>query len=192
MIEQTVPGELRSERLRYRPWRVGDAPHLAPILEANREHLAGWIPRHVADPLPVPELAARLSGFTAEFESDREWRYAIVSVDRDEILGEVSLFPRNWKERTTYSNADRAEIGYWLQADVTGRGFATEAARTMLDLASALPGIRRVEIRCDARNIASAAVPRRLGFTLATPVEESSMIWCMDVSRPAASRREAP
>jgi RimJ/RimL family protein N-acetyltransferase len=189
MIERTMPGELRSKRLRYRPWRAEDAPQLLPILEANREHLAGWIPRHVAEPLPVPELAARLRGFTAEFESDREWRYAIVSADREEILGEVSLFPRNSRERTTYSDADRAEIGYWLKADATGRGFATEAARIMLGLASALPGIRRVEIRCDTRSIASAAVPRRLGFTLATPVEEASMIWSMDVSRPAASRR---
>lgn len=54
--------------------------------------------------------------------------------------------------------------GYWLRADATGRGYATEATRAAMAVAAALPGITRLEIRCDPRNTRSAAVPRRLGF----------------------------
>jgi RimJ/RimL family protein N-acetyltransferase len=37
-------------------------------------------------------------------------------------------------------------------------------------LALTLPGIERVEIRCDAANTRSSAVPRRLGYRLVRQV----------------------
>ena len=94
-----VPLGLRTARLLLRPWRPDDATELLPVLEANRAHLGPWIPARVANPAPLPDLAARLAEFAEE---------------------------------------------------MTAR----------------LPGILRAEIRCDARNAPSAAIPRRLGFTL--------------------------
>ena len=58
------------------------------------------------------------------------------------------------------------EIGYWLRSDATGRGVMTRATARVTDIALALPGIERVEIHCDAANVRSAAVPRRLGYRL--------------------------
>ena len=72
--------------------------------------------------------------------------------------------------------ADRVELGYWLDAAVTGRGLATEATRALFDVAAALPGLSHAEIRCDSANTASAAVPRRLGFHLAS-VEGHDQVW---------------
>ncbi len=80
------------------------------------------------------------------------------------------------------------EIGYWIAAAHTRRGYATAGARALTDAAFALPGVERVEIRCDEANQASAAVPRRLGFTLeevidrpaAAPAETGrGMIWAI-------------
>jgi RimJ/RimL family protein N-acetyltransferase len=42
----------------------------------------------------------------------------------------------------------------------------TRAAKALTELGLGLPGVARVEIRCDAANLRSAAVPRRLGFRL--------------------------
>jgi RimJ/RimL family protein N-acetyltransferase len=56
------------------------------------------------------------------------------------------------------------EIGYWLRTDATGAGYATEAVKLLVRLAFDLLQAERIEIRCDARNARSAAVPRRLGF----------------------------
>jgi len=149
-----------------RSWRADDAVRLQPILAVNWDHLSPWIPAHVADPATVPLVAERLAGFEADFAADREWRYAMLSVDERDVLGEIALFPRSATGRVAYENADRAEIGYWLRSDWTGRGLVTEAARAVLDVAIALSQVSLVEIRCDARNGASAAVPRRLGFVL--------------------------
>jgi RimJ/RimL family protein N-acetyltransferase len=161
-----APHELTTARLHLRPWRATDAPALLPILDANQDHFASWIPRHVSEPVPLPQLAARLEARAADFAADRAWRYAHFRRDDDCLLGEVSLFPRNAQGRVPLADADRVEIGYWLRRDATGQGLATEAARAMLDLAHAMPQGRLVEIRCDPRNTPSGAVAQRLGFTL--------------------------
>jgi RimJ/RimL family protein N-acetyltransferase len=60
---------------------------------------------------------------------------------------------------------DVLEIGYWVHADHVRQGLATEAARLLTAAAFAVPGIVRVEIHHDRANLASRAVPARLGFT---------------------------
>ena len=137
------------------------------MLEANHAHLAPWIPKRVAQPGTVGEIATRLAGFEREFDAGREWRYGLFRLADDAVLGEVGLFPRDAERRVAFGEADRIEIGYWLRADCTGSGLATEAARAALAIASSLDGLTQVEIRCDPRNAPSAAIPRRLGFTLA-------------------------
>ena len=187
-----VPVEIRTERLCLRPWRGEDAGALHAILVANYEHLAPWIPARVATPAVVPLLAERLAAFGAEFGADREWRFAMLTSDERTILGEVDLFPRSATGRVALPDADRAEIGYWIRADETGRGFVTEAVVAVIDVARRTGRFTHLEIRCDARNAASAAVPRRLGFELAGTTEEPPaspetpgvqlQIWNLDLS----------
>jgi RimJ/RimL family protein N-acetyltransferase len=170
-----APSEFRTTRLHIRRWQPSDAIALESVLAANVEHLAPWIPWRVAEPLPAPQLADRLQEFGAAFDADREWRYAVFEADVGRILGDVGLFPRNATGRVPFDAADHVEMGYWLRADATGRGYATEAARAALEVALSLPGIARVLIRCDERNAASAAIPHRLGFRLAATVVESGV-----------------
>lgn len=160
----SVPHAIRTERLLLRPFCAEDAHALLPVLEANQDHLSRWIPEHVWRPVPLPKLAARLDRFAAAFAEDREWRYAILSPDGTTMLGEVDLFPRAAAGRVPYAQSDAAEIGYWLRADMSGQGLATEAARAMLEVARSLPRITQVLIRCDQLNVPSGAVPARLGF----------------------------
>lgn len=170
-----APNQIRTRRLLLRPWRADDAEALLPVLEANQSHLGPWIPARVAEPAPLPQLTARLAAFAADFEADREWRYALLAPGDGRVLGEISLFPRSAEGRVPYAAADRAEIGYWLRADATGMGLASEAAQAMVDLAETMPTLRGVEIRCDARNGVSAAIPRRLGFELSDRVTSAGL-----------------
>jgi RimJ/RimL family protein N-acetyltransferase len=159
------------------------------VLEANVDHLGGWIPAHVSAPAPLNELELRLAGFADDFRAGRNWRFGIFSADQSDVFGEVSLFPRSAERRVDFASADRLEIGYWLRYDFTGLGYATEAARAMLGLAMAMPEINSIEIHCDPGNTASAAVPLRLGFRLirsgsepgsAPPDSETGMLWAHD------------
>jgi RimJ/RimL family protein N-acetyltransferase len=167
-----VPTELRTERLVMRPWRAEDATALHPILVANRDHLRPWIPARVATPAPVTELAERLASFGDDFASGREFRYGLFAPDAGDLLGEAGLYPRSATERVSFADATCIELGYWLRADRTGRGLVTEASRALVAVAETLPHMTHVEIRCDARNAPSAAIPKRLGFALATTLIE--------------------
>jgi RimJ/RimL family protein N-acetyltransferase len=161
------------------------------VLTANAEHLGGWIPAHVATPVPLPELVLRLAGFAVDFRTGRSWRFGMFSLDESDILGEVSLFPRSATGRVAAAVANRMEIGYWLAASVTGYGYATEAARAMLAVATRQPGMTCVEIHCDPRNVRSAAVPQRMGFrpeppggnsTTSPSPGSSSQVWVQSLA----------
>ena len=171
-IARGVPEELRTARLLLRRWRPSDAVSLQPVLATNVSHLAPWIPWRVAEPLDVGPLANRLMEFATAFDETREWRYGLFALADAAVLGEVSLFPRNSAGRVALDAADHLEIGYWVRADRTGEGLATEAARAARDIAAGIAGIRRITIHCDERNAASAAIPKRLGFHLAAVVTE--------------------
>ncbi|MGZ8414793.1 MAG: GNAT family N-acetyltransferase [Gemmatirosa sp.] len=188
-MRPTTPNAIHMPRLLLRRWHPDDAPLLQAVLDANAAHLLPWIPSHVATSAPLPALAARLASYRDDFEAGRAWLYAILTPDATRLLGGVGLYPRTADARVPADAADRVEIGYWLRADATGMGHATEAARAMLDLARTLPGLGRVEIRCDSRNASSVAVPRRLGFRherteIAAGATDgaSLMIWTLDVT----------
>jgi ribosomal-protein-serine acetyltransferase len=165
-----------------RPWRAEDAHALGPILDVNYAHLGPWIPSRIATPAPLPELEARLRKFAEDFGTADEWRYAMLTADAEVLLGEISLFPRSSSARVPYAQSDRIEIGYWIRKDMTGRGLVTEAVRAALEMVAADPRFTCVEIRCDARNVPSTAVPARLRFTLAQTVADGDValqIWTL-------------
>lgn len=175
-MHATIPSPLRTQRLLLRPWAPDDAAALAPVLAANVAHLGDWIPRHVSTPLPPAELKLRLAGFAADFASEKAFRFAMLTPDGVRLLGEADLFPRDATRRVALAEADRVELGYWLDAAATGKGLATEATRALMEAAAAIPGMTQAEIRCDVANVASAAIPQRLGFHLAA-VEGETQVW---------------
>ena len=58
------------------------------------------------------------------------------------------------------------EIGYWVHVAHVRHGYATEMSEALTHLAFGIDEIDRVEIHHDKANVASAGVPRRLGFEL--------------------------
>jgi len=178
-----VPESILTERLLLRCWKVSDAEKLLPILKSNVDHLKDWIPERVSAPAPLTELKRRLTSFNNDFISQKEFRFAIFSNEEKELFGEVSLFPRSADERVHLNIADRVEIGYWLRSDATGLGYAMEASKAMIELSNSFLKMKRIEIRCDAANVPSAAIPKKLGFILAEIMPDQDpdkMIWFLE------------
>lgn len=74
-----------------------------------------------------------------------------------ELVGDVILF---WHSRLHSGG----ELGYVLNPDFAGQGYATEAANAMLRLGFEELGLHRVVARIDERNEPSARLARRLGL----------------------------
>lgn len=148
-------------RLVVRRWRAVDAPLLREAIDASLPELQRWMPWARHEPVPVADLAIRMAGFEDAWDAGREFTYGIFPPGEREAWGSCGIHPRGDQPELP---PDHAEIGYWIRTDVSGRGYATEAARALLDVAVRLQGLGHVEIRCAPDNVRSAAIARRLGL----------------------------
>ena len=58
------------------------------------------------------------------------------------------------------------EIGWIFREDMRGKGYATEAAKALMDYAFNVLNAEKVQAHCDSRNQASEKVMKKLGMTL--------------------------
>lgn len=146
------------EGLSLRRFGPADAGALATAVRESLEHLRPWMPW--ADESAADEgfQRRRLRGLLHRSASGQEWQYALER-DDDRLLGSFGL--------VAHKRPATIEIGYWVHVDATGHGYATRAARALTNAALELDGVDTVCIRCDEANARSAAVPAKLGFTLA-------------------------
>jgi len=61
-------------------------------------------------------------------------------------------------------DGDRAEFGFLVHRKHWGRGYATEAARAVVEWMTSLPAVHRVQATGDIGNVASARVLEKLGL----------------------------
>ncbi len=89
----------------------------------------------------------------------RRFQLAIIRGSDDRLIGNCGL-------RRAPDNDDDAELGYELDPDCWGQGYATEAASAMVQFGFDGLGLRRITSWCIADNAASSRVLERLGFRL--------------------------
>ncbi|MBA2285408.1 MAG: GNAT family N-acetyltransferase [Ktedonobacteraceae bacterium] len=148
--------ELQGERVLVRPYRESDARDLFEAVGESREHIRPWLPFADAHQ-SVEESQDWIIHQMANWLLREQVTLGIWEQATNRYLGGIGLHPHNWESRLF-------EIGYWLRASATRRGYMTEAVRLLTDFALNDLAATRVQIRCDERNMHSAAVPRRLGF----------------------------
>jgi len=151
-----LPEWIEGEGVLLRRWRVEDAELQHRAVAESLEHLRPWMPWVAHEMQPLARRREMLAGWEREWEENGDAYLAVVVEGR--IAGSSGLHRRR--------GPGALEIGYWVHPDFVGRGIATTVARLLTDAAFALDGIERVEIHNDRANQASAAVPRRLGYTL--------------------------
>ncbi len=142
---------LRTERLRVRPWTTdaGDLARLADLY--GREELTRWLGG--ALPVPPVELVDRWARIHALDD-----RYGAWAVERaDHVVAGTVLF------KPLPNGVGEVEVGWHLHPDSWGRGYATEAARAVIDRGFRA-GVPEVYAVVRPGNVASVAVCRRLGM----------------------------
>jgi RimJ/RimL family protein N-acetyltransferase len=151
-----LPERIEGDGLVLRRWRVADAELQHAAVVESLEHLRPWMPWVADEPQPLGRRREMLAGWEREWEEGGDVYLAVVVDER--IAGSTGLHHRR--------GPGALEIGYWIHPAFARRGLATTVTRLLTDAAFAVDGIERVEIHHDKANVASAGVPRRLGFTL--------------------------
>ena len=149
---------IETKRLIVRCYKPSDGPLLAESITESLDHLRPWMPWAHGEPEPVEEKIQRVKRFRGMFDLGQNFVYGIFNQDDTKLLGGTGLH--------TGSLESDLEIGYWIHKDHVNEGLATESTAALVKVAIEIIHIHRIEIHCDPANVASAAIPRKLGFTL--------------------------
>ena len=180
---------IETERLVARCYAPTDAPRFRAGLDENDQYLRPWIPWMRDEPQTLEQTTLRMRRTRAAFDSDSDFRYGLFDPSEETFLGEIALLTR--------AGPGAREVGYWIDRRHAGRGLATEAAAAVVRVAFEIDRVDRLEIHHSAENVASGAVPKRLGFTLdatmrrrahdADDVVRDMMIWSLYADEYASS-----
>lgn len=102
------------------------------------------------------DFIARSIAETTE-EPRKNYNFAAVRKSDNRLIGGVGIMIASIENRS-------AELGYVFHKDAWGQGYATEAARKLLEMAFGQLNMHRVFARCFAENSASENVMKKLGM----------------------------
>ncbi|MCR4267868.1 GNAT family N-acetyltransferase [Nitratireductor sp. ZSWI3] len=143
---------LVTERLVLRIPRDDDVTELVEL--ANNRRLAEMLAR-----MPHPYRLMDANAFLTRVRHGAAsgCTYAITLSESGAFIGCAGLEPRE----------HGLEIGYWIGEPYWGRGYATEAAHALVDLAFRATDIDRLNVSCRVTNSASRRVIHKCGFQYA-------------------------
>lgn len=145
--------ELQGRLCRLRSYQPGDTAALCVV--ADDYMVARWMAQRFPHPYTLRDAQDWLAVTTAETRS------IYLAIEVEGILaGGMGV------EVLDGERAGTALFGYWLGRAYWGRGIATDASRTLADVALGLGGLRRLEASVFAPNVASARVLEKSGFQL--------------------------
>jgi RimJ/RimL family protein N-acetyltransferase len=153
-----IPETIQTNRLLLRAPRSKDGPAIHAAVLASLPELRQWM-SWAQEPLDEAGYTSSMTRAAADFATREELRYLIWDPAGQELIGSSGFHSLNWQ-------VPKGEIGYWLASKYVGQGYATETAQALTEFGFGPLGFRRIEIRCDSRNHASAAVAHRLGYGL--------------------------
>jgi RimJ/RimL family protein N-acetyltransferase len=139
---------LETERLILRAPRLGDAKTVAKL--ANDRRIAENTAR-----IPHPYGVADAKQFISSVNQTGSEVAFLITLADDEVIGGCGI---------ARPDGDTPELGYWLGVCYWGKGYATEAARAVIDYAFTAFGYDLLHSSARVTNPASRRVLEKCGF----------------------------
>nr|WP_318539462.1 GNAT family N-acetyltransferase [Terribacillus saccharophilus] len=145
---------LETERLLIRPYTTEDLPFLESLVSDPR------VVRYIGNGKPRTKEGARLffNWNLSHYKEDQPYGlHVVVEKETEEKIGHAGLVPHGKAE---------VELGYWIAPDHWGKGYATEAAMALKDIALHELKAESLIAKIQSGNIDSQTVAFKLGLTL--------------------------
>lgn len=145
--------ELKTKRLVLRPVNIKDAESIfAYRSDAITNQYQGWIPKTIDDThVFISKVSAKINVYDTWFQ------FAIVSSETGELIGDIGI---HFLDIENY----QIELGCTLAKTQQGKGFASEALRTIINYLFEDLNKHRISCSIDPHNIASIKLFEKLGF----------------------------
>jgi aminoglycoside 6'-N-acetyltransferase len=146
---------IATERLVLRRFRLSDVPtFVAYRSDPDVARYQSW-----TAPISTSQAKRLVKELSRGDPGEPGWfQYAIERVADGTHIGDVGV--------NLHGNRMQADIGFTLAAAEQGHGYMTEAVCAVLSDLFAVRRLLRVSAECDARNVRSARLLERVGFTL--------------------------
>ena len=152
-----LPTEFTSERLLLRRYRPDDITLYSQMLHNNTQHLYEFLPSFLIDVHGEEDIKTWFDRQSTEWSARTLFIFGVWDKVTGVYVGESYLANPDW-------DVPRIEVGYFIVQASTGKGYATEAARATIQFAFEHMQVLRVELRCNADNVASRRVAEHCGF----------------------------
>ena len=147
ILRESSTPVLETERLTLRAPRLGDAKAIAAL--ANDRRIAENTTR-----IPHPYRVADAEAFITQVNRGDDELALLITRD-DEPIGACGL---------AQLDGPTPDLGYWLGAPYWGNGYATEAARAVIDYAFTALDLAALQAGARVTNPASRRVLEKCGF----------------------------
>jgi len=143
------------DTLSLRVLEPSDAEALYALIDRNREYLRPWF-RWAPNVKDAGEVRQRLEQELHGYEKHGTAYCGVIAESK--LVGLVYLCDHDLRN-------NRAEIGYWLDQNEQGKGYALRASKTMVDYCFGILEVERVSVNAELNNARSRGLAERLGFT---------------------------
>lgn len=103
-----------------------------------------------------------------EYRAGRELTWLMELKENHKVIGEIVLYDFRLKKQ--------ADIGYRINKDYWGKGYAPEAGQAMVKIAFERMDLTRLQIRCFTNNNGSIRVAQKLGFTQEGKIKQGAIL----------------
>jgi RimJ/RimL family protein N-acetyltransferase len=153
-----IPECIETERLYLRPYRLGDGPMLYAAGMRNQEHLAEFESDNLLLFLKSEAQTEEIiDSLAADRAAHKCFLIGIFEKASNQWVGQVYIGPTNW-------DLPEFTIGYVADVNYEGKGFISEAMRSVLGMLFIDMRAHRIKSDCHENNIRSWRLLERCGF----------------------------
>jgi RimJ/RimL family protein N-acetyltransferase len=151
---------IETPRLLIRPVQLGDEIPLNKAIHRSLSLLQRWEPWAKNPSLEETQKFVERAVAMWVSEHPNDFPMTVIYKENEEIIAASGFNDRSNPEKFSY------EVGYWLDVNYQGQGLATEILNALTRYALFELDATRVQICTHAKNVKSAAVAKRCGYTL--------------------------
>ena len=145
-----------NNELLLRSYRLGDEEELFAAIDASRTFLDPWL-SWVKATMKTEHSKEFIEN--ALHQADTQQGLALGIWVNEQLSGGIGM--HQWDHAT-----NRAQLGYWLAADKSGKGVIQQSMVRFIDFLFSVTALTKLEIHYVTANLRSAKVADRLGFRL--------------------------
>ncbi|MGF9966937.1 GNAT family N-acetyltransferase [Bacillus rhizoplanae] len=147
-----------SEKIFIRPFTLEDVKARLKLQTENRNFFEMYSMAREGNYYTVEGQRKLIEKYDEKFKKDQEYNFGIFTTADKKLIGTINLF------QVIRGSLQSAFIGYFIDKENNGKGYATEAVKLIKEFAFTNLNLHRIEAGVMPHNLGSIRVLEKSGF----------------------------